>query len=47
MALQFSSSLDPGITDLADLIGVELLPLFVIHLLIEGFNELGVHKVEE
>ena len=47
MSEELGSSLDAGIADLADLLGVELLPLLEVELGVEFANELGVDEVNE
>lgn len=41
------TTLNPGVFDFADLFRVELLPAFVVELLVESPNESGVDKVDE
>lgn len=47
MMLQLSCALYAGIANLANLIGVELLPSSMMKLTIEIFDELGMDEVEE
>lgn len=47
VVFQLGSALDAGVADLANLDGVELVPLAVVEVVVEVDDELGVDEVEE
>ena len=47
MGEELGGALDASVADLADLLGVELLPLLEVELVVEVADELGVDEVDE
>lgn len=47
MVLELGSPLNPGVADVADFGGVELLPFLAVKLLVEFGDEFGVDEVEK
>ena len=47
VVLKLSSPLDPGVTDLTDFGGVELIPLSMMELEVKFVDEFGVNKIQE
>lgn len=47
MMRKLISALDSGIADMTDLFGVEKFPLFVMKLIVEVNNELGMNEIEK